>query len=477
MLYVALSSIIIKENRQRQEFEPEALQELADSIEAKGLMHPIVVRQEGNDLVLVAGERRLKALKQIFELGGTVKFSGKTLGPSNVPVVLLGELGELEAEEAELDENLRRKDLTWQELAAAHARLHALRQKQAGQKLAAHSTDAQETRGQAAHSVLDTAKEVYPDIVPEFAQDKLRKELIVSRHLDNPLVAKAKNADEAYKILKREEQRKKNLELAQAVGQTFSVQDHTVLNMNCMEWLRECPSEKFDVILTDPPYGMGAHEFGDAGGKMTAIEHQYDDSHESWQELMGGGVPVKDEKDPLGFFTKPAKGWCAEAYRVAKPMAHAYVFCDFDRFHELKEFMQAAGWYVFRTPFIVHKLNSGRVPLPNTGPRRQWECILYAIKGNKPVTNIYPDVIPCQGDDNLGHGAQKPVELYTNLLMRSVKPGDEVLDSFAGTGTILPAAHALKCKATAIEMSASSYGICLKRLKDIENASQLGLDL
>ena len=200
---------------------------------------------------------------------------------------------------------------------------------------------------------------------------------------------------------------------------------------------------------------------------MTGIQHHYDDSRESWKKLMGG---TKDQ------YIIP--GWCSLAYRLAKPQAHAYVFCDIDRFHELKQYMTAAGWDVFRTPLIVHKQNSGRVPRPQHGPRRQYELILYAIKGDKPVTHIYPDVIPCTGDDNLGHGAQKPVELYVNLLQRSVRPGDTVLDTFAGTGTVFPAAHTFKCRATGIELDEGSYGICVKRLaelKSLEAPNALGL--
>jgi len=47
------------------------------------------------------------------------------------------------------------------------------------------------------------------------------------------------------------------------------------------------------------------------------------------------------------------------------------------------------------------------------------------------------------GDKNTGHGAQKPVELYVNLLQRSVRPGMRVLDSFAGSGPMLEAAAQL----------------------------------
>ena len=45
----------------RQVFDQEALQELADSIRAQGIVQPIVVRPEGNHFELVAGERRWRA--------------------------------------------------------------------------------------------------------------------------------------------------------------------------------------------------------------------------------------------------------------------------------------------------------------------------------------------------------------------------------------------------------------------------------
>lgn len=444
------TSIIIKPNRQRQEFDPEALQDLKNSIEDRGLLHAPVLRKEDGAWVLVAGERRLRAMQEIFELGGTFSYNGVVFSAPNVPFTDIGTLTHLEAEEAELDENLKRRDLTWQEHAEAVARLHALRQAQVDAVRITHQTP--ESRP-APHTVADTARELTGRADGSF-QDTVRKEIIVARHLGNPAVAKAKSADEAFKILKREEERKKNQELAAEVGKSFSAATHIALNTDCLDWMKDPLNfGTIDVILTDPPYGMGANDFGDAAGKLLGIAHNYDDSYEAWRKLMAE--------------------WTSLSFLCAKPQAHAYVFCDVDNFHELKRMMEAAGWYVFRTPMIVHKLNSGRVPLPDQGPRRQWEMILYAIKGKKPVTHIYSDVIACSGDESTGHGAQKPVALYQNLLQRSVRPGDKVLDSFCGSGTIFPAAHTYKCQAIGLEMSAESFGITLKRLKEMAQADEI----
>lgn len=450
---IKLSDIIIRENRQRQEFDPTAMQELIESIRVNGLLHAPVLRREPEGWVLVAGERRLRALEEIFTLGGEVRYNEAVYTHADaIPFVSLGELSVLEAEEAELDENLKRRDLTWQEHAAAVERLHVLRVAQKVEQVKTLSPlDATVELPAAYHTIADTAEELTGRRDGSY-QDSVRKELIVARHLSNPSIAKAKSADEAYKILKREESLAQHAELARVVGATFSASRHQLHNVDCLDWMPSVAAEQFDVILTDPPYGMNADAFGDAAGKLSGITHSYDDSPTAWRELMGA--------------------WAPEAFRLAKPQAHAYVFCDIDNFLALRDLMRLAGWYVFRTPLILHKVNSGRVPLPDRGPRRQWEMILYAIKGNKPVTHIYPDVITATGDENLSHGAQKPIAVFQNLLQRSVRPGDRILDSFCGTGTIFPAAHTYKCEAVGLELDPASYGIAVKRLQELKALEQ-----
>jgi len=444
--YIDRSAIVIDAGRQRQEFDPQAMQELATGIRSKGLMHAIVLRERDGQMVLVAGERRFRAIDEVQMLGGEVRYNGEVVPDGQVPYVTLGQLDPLAAEEAELEENLHRKDLTWQERSAAMAKLHSLRSKQA------------QAEGRV-HTVADTAMEVRGRSDGNF-QNTVRKDLIVAKHLHNPAVAKAKTTEEAFKILKKLEESKKNVELAQKVGKDFTHELHKAFNTNCLGWMLATDPNQFDCILTDPPYGMGADSFGDGGGKLAGIEHHYKDDIDSWRSLMTQWAPL--------------------AYRVAKPEAHAYVFCDIDNFHELKLIMQNAGWWVTRTPFICTKPNSGRVPHPEHGPRRQWEMILYAIKGRKKTLGIYPDVITSFADANMSHGAQKPVALYVDLLKRSCRPGDRVLDSFAGSGTIFPAAHSMKVEATGLEMNTEYYALCLKRiqsLQDAPDAAQQGANL
>lgn len=459
MLALNPAEIIISPDRQRQEFDPQSLQELIVSIRPPGkLQNAPVVRWKDGTWVLVSGERRVRAIKQIQALGGWIEYDGqKFLGA--IPCTNIGELDPIAAEEAELDENFRRKDLTWQEHAAAVKRLHNLRDEQKKQAIreAVAQDDRSETAGRdfPRQTVADTAQELTGHREGSY-QDAVRAELLVADHLSNPLIARAASAKEALKILKADEQRQADTRMAATIGLTFSSAAHRIANENCLDFMTrfrmEPESEKFDVLLCDPPYGMNADQFGDGGGKMTGITHDYDDSPAAWLKLM--------------------EQFTVLSFEVTKTQAHAYIFCDIENFFVLRSLMQASGWYVFRTPFTYYKRDSGRVPLPDRGPRRQTEWILYAIKGDKPVTHIYPDVVEASADDQMGHGAQKSVSAYQNLLQRSCHPGDRVADLFAGTGPIIPAAHALKCYATAVELDPANYARCVRRVKELEQLEQ-----
>jgi ParB family transcriptional regulator, chromosome partitioning protein len=117
---------LIDENpyQTRRTFDPAALNELAESIKANGLAQPIVVRpRAGGRYQLVLGERRCRALR----------LAGKTM----VSAMIRG-LGDQQAAEMTVIENLQRQDLNCLEQAQAFARLSRefnLTQEQIGQRV------------------------------------------------------------------------------------------------------------------------------------------------------------------------------------------------------------------------------------------------------------------------------------------------------------------------------------------------------
>ncbi len=93
----------------RQEFDPEALNELADSIRAQGVVQPVVVRPvEGEGFELIAGERRWRA--------------AQLAGLHEIPAVVR-EVDDRAAMAMALIENIQRENLNPMDEAAALQRL------------------------------------------------------------------------------------------------------------------------------------------------------------------------------------------------------------------------------------------------------------------------------------------------------------------------------------------------------------------
>lgn len=436
---VPADDVVLRKDSQRQNFKQESILELAASIDRVGLIHPLVIRlDENNEFTLVAGRRRLKALEHLWFLGAEVRCGERIVPENHVPCIYVGDIDILIAEEIELEENIQREDLTWQERADAVARLARLRTAQA------------QTNCLPAPTTATIAEEVSGSSEGQF-QENVRQDIILGNALKDAgtaaAISTAKSRAEAFKLLKRHEETKKHTALGHAIGASFTSALHVLRQGDCLQIMPTLPEATFDVILTDPPYGIGADDFSDSGGK-TAGGHFYDDSYDNWLRL----APVL----------------ATQSFALAKAQSHCYVFCDIDRFVELKAFFSTAGWKVFRTPFIWVNPTAMRAPWPEHGPQRKWQAILFATKGNRTVTRLYSDVLTYPSDPNLGHQAQKPVALYSDLLRRSVWPGNSVLDPFAGTGVVFPASHEHKCRAVGIERDAAAAGIASQRLEKLK---------
>src|ERR1700681_4069586 len=62
---IDLAAIVPSALQPRKDFAREALQELIDSIRQHGIIQPLIVRQSGTRLELIAGERRWRAAQEI----------------------------------------------------------------------------------------------------------------------------------------------------------------------------------------------------------------------------------------------------------------------------------------------------------------------------------------------------------------------------------------------------------------------------
>ncbi|MEW9031385.1 MAG: ParB/RepB/Spo0J family partition protein [Planifilum fimeticola] len=105
---VDISELRANPYQPRKQFDPDSLEELAESIKEHGIIQPLVVRKSIHGYEIVAGERRFRA--------------GKRAGLTKVPVVIRDFTDEQMMEIA-LIENLQREDLNPMEIANAYKKL------------------------------------------------------------------------------------------------------------------------------------------------------------------------------------------------------------------------------------------------------------------------------------------------------------------------------------------------------------------
>lgn len=420
-----LNEIIIQGDRQRREFDPAAVRELRQSIREQGLLHAVSVRRIDNRLVLVAGETRLRAIEGISE---PYRYGELMVDPGFVPVTDFGEITQVHAEELELFENVRRKNLTWQEETDAWARLHVLRSSQ----------NSRQTRAQTVSEILQSAANSQQ-------VKKLGEALLLKQHMDDPEVAKAKTQKEAMAVVERKLSAKKAEAIAQIV--TSRVDRHKVIVGDCREKLHELEANTFDCIVTDPPYGIDADKHQPSSSSQAGYSHRYDDSELTALSIM--------------------QAIFVEGFRVTKAQAHLYMFLDFRYWRDVSDMAQTAGWvpYLYPIPWVR---GGGMIGDYRRCPQRSYDMILYATKGDKFVKKTMPDsiVIPMLDGGKRHHAAEKPVDVYENLMARSVGAGDVVLDPCCGAGPLFPAANRIGCFAVGIEANMDLANISMSRFEE-----------
>lgn len=125
---VKIDEIEPNRSQPRQNFDEDALQELADSIKLHGIIQPLIVQKKDDFYTIIAGERRWRA--------------ARLAGLTEIPVIIK-DYTPMESMEIALIENLQREDLNPIEEAIAFQKLideYGLKQEEAAEKVSKSRT-------------------------------------------------------------------------------------------------------------------------------------------------------------------------------------------------------------------------------------------------------------------------------------------------------------------------------------------------
>jgi len=85
----------------------------------------------------------------------------------------------------------------------------------------------------------------------------------------------------------------------------------------------------------------------------------------------------------------------------------------------------------------------------------------------RPLGDVWVDIPPALGEEQLGYPTQKPVALLSRILRLASRPGDIVLDPFCGCGTTIEACERLGREWVGIDVAPQTVDIISKRMAKI----------
>lgn len=443
--------------RQRREVDAEGLKQ---SIAARGVLNPIIVERQTNPdglHKLVAGERRLKASQE--------------LALDSIPVRFADSLSPLESQIIELEENIKRQDLNWQDMARATARIHELYK----------TMDPGWTQERTADS-LSTVKSnisMYLKVAPEIAANKQVREATTYREAYNILTRRDEREHAALidkiihnapplKIAKKLEGDVPAAPTDQPVPEhpvwDFSIdQDNPAKNIlleSFLHWAPKYRGPAFNFIHCDFPYGINVFEGPQAGAGR---HHTYDDSREVHFALLETLLVHFD--------------------RLASSSCHVMYWFSMQYYDQIRSMVRelAPELIIQVHPLIWHKTDgSGIASDPSHGPRHIYETALVMSRGKRKVVQVVGDTYGAP-TDRQWHIHTKPEPMLKHFFTMFVDHTTVMLDPTCGSGSAIRAAEALG--STSVlgmdidEMIVAQARTALRRERAIRGAGKLRLNI
>jgi len=209
-----------------------------------------------------------------------------------------------------------------------------------------------------------------------------------------------------------------------------------LLHMDCMEYMKGCDDNSFDLAIVDPPYGIG--DFRHTTSKK---HHKKID----WNTQI------------------PTAEYFVQLERVSK---NRIIFgCNY------------YGKFINDVGRIVHDKTGGGKK-PQLMEFSDCDIASHSFGVNMKIFHyIWQGNVSGKGIDwknqNRWHPCQKPIQLYEWILTKYAKITDKILDTHLGSGTSAIAAHYFGCDFVGMEIDKDYYDAAVNRF-DAET-SQLDL--
>lgn len=194
----------------------------------------------------------------------------------------------------------------------------------------------------------------------------------------------------------------------------------SLINGDCMEYLRSLPDNAFDLAVVDPPYSKAGGNVGRTGGTWAA---KYGTSIRDWD-------------------IAPSDEYFKELFRVSRNQI-------------------IWGGNYFNLPPTRCFLIWRKLSISENFTMAMAEYAWTSFDGNAKVFDYAP-----QGkkNDPRIHPCQKPIALYKWILEKYANKADKILDTHLGSGLSAIAAWELGFEFVGIEIDETYFGSSIQRI-------------
>ena len=204
-------------------------------------------------------------------------------------------------------------------------------------------------------------------------------------------------------------------------------------NVDCLEFMKGCKDNQFDLAIIDPPYGIERFK------KVTKTPTKKDVHAKRFQ-----GMETVNN-------IKPSKKYWGELFRIS---ANQIVW----------------GANNFELPPSEYFLCwNKQQAMPNFATLEY----AYVSMGLKKPAKLFTYSIHKHNQVNKIHPTQKPVELYRWLLHNYAKEGDKILDTHLGSGSIAIACDDMGFDLVGCELDKDYFLAASKRISEARRQKKL----
>jgi site-specific DNA-methyltransferase (adenine-specific) len=269
-----------------------------------------------------------------------------------------------------------------------------------------------------------------------------------------------------------------------------------------LDVLRTLPNNSIDLIYIDPPFNTGKVQ---KRTQIKTVPSQQGDrtgfQGRRYETIVLGTKSFQDSFDDYLAFLEPR---LVEAYRVLAPHGSLYFHVDYREVHYCKILLDTIFGRECFLNEIIWAYDYGGRPKDRWPPKHD-NILLYvkipgqhifnvdeieripymapglvgpekAARGKLPTDTWWHTIVPTNSSEKTGYPTQKPLGIIRRIIQASSRPGDLVLDFFAGSGTTGIAAWELGRRFLLVDNNPEALAVMARRFQGIQEIQWIGFD-